>query len=167
MSIVFIALGSNLGDRRIHLRGAMSKMNDLPDTRIIAQSKVYETAPVAAPDSTEEQGPYLNAVVQLDTSLTPEDLLAALREIEMRHGRVRREKWGQRTLDLDILLYDDRIIDEPGLTVPHPRMHERWFVLKPLCDIAADAVHPQLNQPMSELLAALGENGSTGRKPGA
>lgn len=148
MSIAFIALGSNLGDRAAHLRDAAIAMDALPGASVVAQSQVYETAPMGPPG----QGPYLNAAVQLETSLEPDDLLVALRQIEQQHGRQRREKWGPRTLDLDILLYDDRVIDTPGLTIPHPHMHERWFVLQPLCEVAADVVHPQLNQTMRDLL---------------
>ncbi len=153
MPTAFIALGSNLDDRRGHLRGAVAKIIALSDTRVTAESPVYETAP--APGSAPGQGDYLNAVVRLETSLSPEQLLDALRDIEKQHGRQRREKWGERPLDLDILLYGDRVIAAPDLAIPHPRMHERWFVLKPLCDIAPDVVHPQLNRPMHELLDAL------------
>lgn len=159
MATAYIALGSNLGDRAAHLRGAIQAMNALPDTRVAAESKVYQTAPVGPPG----QGPYLNAAVQLDTSLEPHALLNELREIEKQHGRERREKWGARTLDLDILLYDDRVIDTDTLTIPHPHMHERDFVLKPLCDIAPDLVHPRQDHTVRQLLAVLSQNGSTGQ----
>jgi 2-amino-4-hydroxy-6-hydroxymethyldihydropteridine diphosphokinase len=100
---------------------------------------LHETEPVGGPDG---QGPYLNAVAELDTTLSPEALLAWLHEIEQRHGRVRSERWGPRTLDLDLLLYRDLVIDRPELTVPHPRMWERDFVMTPLREICGDrAMH--------------------------
>jgi 2-amino-4-hydroxy-6-hydroxymethyldihydropteridine diphosphokinase len=157
MATAYIALGSNLGHRAAHLQQAVEDMGALPDTRVVAESKVYETAP--APGSAPGQGLYLNAVVQLDTSLEPHALLDALRDIEEQHGRQRREKWGPRTLDLDILLYDDQVIDTDALTIPHPHMHERPFVLEPLCDIAPDAVHPQQHRTAQELLRDLKRTG--------
>ena len=128
----FLGLGSNLGDRRRRLREAVAA---LPD--VVATSPVYETAPVGGPAG---QGPYLNAVVELDTDLTPRQLLDVGRRLEDAAGRVRAERWGSRTLDVDVLLVDDLRVEEPDLQVPHPRMWERPFVLIPLADLAPDLV---------------------------
>jgi len=126
----FLGLGSNLGDRWAHLRQAV---NDLPD--VVAVSPVYETSPVGGP---EGQGPYLNLVVELSTDLDPRELLEVARRLEAAAGRERGERWGPRTLDVDVLLVDDLSVDEPDLVVPHPRMWERRFVLAPLADLAPE-----------------------------
>jgi 2-amino-4-hydroxy-6-hydroxymethyldihydropteridine diphosphokinase len=128
----FLALGSNLGDRRANLRQAVAS---LPD--VVAVSPVYETDPVGGP---EGQGAYLNLVVELDTALTPRGLLEVAQQAEAAARRVRTERWGPRTLDVDVLLVGDLVIDEPDLQVPHPRMWERAFVLVPLADLAPDLV---------------------------
>jgi 2-amino-4-hydroxy-6-hydroxymethyldihydropteridine diphosphokinase len=128
----FLALGSNLGDRWGHLRTAVAA---LPD--VVAISPVYETDPVGGP---EGQGAYLNLVVELDTELTPRQLLAVAQGLEEAAGRVRAERWGPRTLDVDILLIGDQRVDDEDLQVPHPRMWERAFVLVPLADLAPDLV---------------------------
>lgn len=128
----FLALGSNLGDRLALLQAAVSS---LPD--VVAVSPVYETEPVGGPGG---QGRYLNAVVELDTALRPYELLSAARAAEAAAGRVRVERWGPRTLDVDVLLVGDEVVDEPDLTVPHPRMWERGFVLVPLADLAPELV---------------------------
>ena len=130
MPQVFLAIGSNVGDRMAHLARAVEALRRLGS--IEAGSPIYETAPVGGPD----QDPYFNAVVKLKSDLSPRSLLARLLEIEKDAGRVRDERWGPRTLDLDILVYDDNTIDEPGLTVPHPEMRNRRFVLMPLADVA-------------------------------
>ncbi len=127
----FLALGSNLGDRLAHLRGAVAAMPD-----VVGVSRVYETAPVGGP----EQGQYLNAVVELDTDLTPRELLDLCHRLEDAAGRVRAERWGPRTLDVDVLLVGDVVVDEPDLQVPHPRLWERAFVLVPLADLAPELV---------------------------
>jgi 2-amino-4-hydroxy-6-hydroxymethyldihydropteridine diphosphokinase len=131
-----VALGSNVGDRLDHLESAVEALRSLGV--VAAESPVYETAPIGGPD----QGPYLNAVVLLDTELPAGDLLDGLLEIERAGGRQRREQWGPRTIDLDLLLYGAESIDRPGLTVPHPRMTRRRFVLDPLLDVWPDAVLP-------------------------
>jgi 2-amino-4-hydroxy-6-hydroxymethyldihydropteridine diphosphokinase len=131
----FLALGSNLGDRRAHLQFAI---DSLPD--VVAVSSIHETAPVGGP---EGQGPYLNAVVQLDTELSPRELLDWCRRLEDAAGRVRTERWGPRPLDVDVLLVGDLVVDEPDLVVPHPRMWERDFVLMPLKELAPDLVPDQ------------------------
>jgi 2-amino-4-hydroxy-6-hydroxymethyldihydropteridine diphosphokinase len=127
-----VALGSNLGDRWHQLRGAAA---GLPD--VVAVSPVYETEPVGGPPG---QGRYLNAVVELDTDLSPRQLLAVCRRLEDAAGRVRAERWGPRPLDADVLLVGDLHVDDPDLQVPHPRMWERAFVLVPLADLAPDLV---------------------------
>ena len=126
----FLGLGSNLGDRWAHLRAAVAA---LPD--VVAVSPVYETSPVGGP---EDQGPYLNCVVELSTELGPRELLGVAQRLEAAAGRERHERWGPRTLDVDVLLVDDLTVDEPDLVVPHPRMWERRFVLTPLADLAPD-----------------------------
>ncbi|MBV8159547.1 MAG: 2-amino-4-hydroxy-6-hydroxymethyldihydropteridine diphosphokinase [Acidimicrobiia bacterium] len=128
----FLGLGSNLGDRWAHLRTAVTS---LPD--VVGVSPVYETAPVGGPAG---QGAYLNCVVELDTARPPHDLLDLAQRLEAAAGRRRTERWGPRTLDVDVLLVDDLTVDEPDLVVPHPRMWERRFVLAPLADLAPDLV---------------------------
>lgn len=127
----FLGLGSNLGDREKHLRDAIAAMDD-----VVAVSPVYETDPVGGP----EQGPYLNVVVELDTVRTPRELLEVCRDLETRAERVRAERWGPRTLDVDVLIVGELTVDEPDLVVPHPRLWERAFVLIPLADVAPDLV---------------------------
>jgi 2-amino-4-hydroxy-6-hydroxymethyldihydropteridine diphosphokinase len=136
MSRCAIATGSNLGDRFAHLEAAIHGLSAIGT--IASVSSVYETAPVGGP----EQGPYLNAVVLIDTARTPTALLYELLLIERSRGRVRHERWGPRTLDLDLILFDQWNIDEPGLTVPHPQMRHRRFVLEPLLEIWPAAVMP-------------------------
>ena len=133
MTRAFLGLGSNLGDRAEHLRSAIVAMPD-----VVAVSPVYETAPVGGP----EQGPYLNMVVELDTQLDAHGLLELCGRLEDAAGRVRAERWGPRTLDVDVLWVDGERVDEPDLQVPHPRMHERRFVMAPLADLAPDLVGP-------------------------
>jgi 2-amino-4-hydroxy-6-hydroxymethyldihydropteridine diphosphokinase len=128
----YLALGSNLGDRRAFLQQAVDALG----AHVVAVSRVYETAPVGGP----EQGTYLNAVVAIDTDLDPHALLQLAQRIENDAQRVRSERWGPRTLDVDVLLYDDIELDDPDLTIPHPRMWERGFVLAPLRDVAPDLV---------------------------
>ncbi|MDP6980790.1 MAG: 2-amino-4-hydroxy-6-hydroxymethyldihydropteridine diphosphokinase [Myxococcota bacterium] len=139
----FIALGSNLGDREARLRYAVHAIDALAGVAFARGSRIYETDPVGP----GEQGAYLNAVIEVSAALAARELLAVLLEIERAAGRKRgedEERWSARVLDLDLLLYGDERIDEPGLRVPHPRMHERGFVLEPLCDVAAERVHPDL-----------------------
>lgn len=131
MTRAFLAIGSNLGDRAAHLRAAVVGMPD-----VVAVSPTYETDPVGGP----EQGPYLNAVVELDTQLTARELLEVCHRLESAAGRVRTERWGPRTLDVDVLLVGDEVVGEPDLQVPHPRLWERAFVLIPLAELAPDLV---------------------------
>ena len=134
---VYIGLGANLGAARETLAQALQQLGNLPSTRAVAVSSYYATAPVDA------QGPdYVNAVAELSTELQPRELLQALQAIELRHGRERPYHHAPRTLDLDLLLYGQRQVREPGLEVPHPRLHERAFVLEPLLEIAPGLEHP-------------------------
>jgi 2-amino-4-hydroxy-6-hydroxymethyldihydropteridine diphosphokinase len=128
----FLGLGSNLGDRRQYLRDAVA---DLPD--VVAVSPVYETDPVGGPT---DQAKYLNLVVELDTERSPRELLGIAHRLETAAGRIRSERWGPRTLDIDVLLVGDLAVDETDLVVPHPRMWERAFVLSPLHDLAPELV---------------------------
>lgn len=135
-----IGLGSNVGDRASHLNAAVDALRTLPFTRLVAVSSVHETEPVGP----VAQSHYLNAAAVIETSLAPLELLAAMHAIEASRGRRREseQRWGPRTLDLDLLLYGEERVEAGGLTVPHPRMHERAFVLEPLREIAAAWVVP-------------------------
>lgn len=143
----FVALGSNLGDRWGHLRAALA---GLPG--VVGVSGVYETEPVGGPAG---QPPYLNAVVELDTALLPGQLLEVGQALEAAAGRVRAERWGPRTLDVDVLLVGDLVVDEPDLAVPHPRMWERAFVLIPLHDLAPDLVAERPADPAVRAVGGL------------
>ena len=151
MTQAFLALGSNLGDRASNLQSAIDGLARAPGTRVVAISRVYETAPVGGP----EQGPYLNAVVEVATDLDPHALLTVGQQLERAAQRVRGERWGPRTLDVDVLLYDDLEIDTDDLVVPHPRMWERAFVLVPLRDVAPDLVNDPIDPGEGVLLAAV------------
>ena len=130
---VYIALGSNVGDRPAHLAHARARLNALPGTRVIATSRVEETAPLGP----VAQGPYLNQMVLVETSLSPEELLAQCRKIEAERGRERHERWGPRTLDLDIVRFGLRAIREPNLTIPHPELPNRDFWLREIAELEA------------------------------
>jgi 2-amino-4-hydroxy-6-hydroxymethyldihydropteridine diphosphokinase len=151
-SHALIGLGSNLGDRAAMLEGALAALAATPGVRIGRVSSFRETEPVGGPPG---QGPYLNAAAALETTLDPLGLLRVLRAIEDRFGRLRAVRWGERTLDLDLLLFDDRIIDSPELTVPHPRLAGRRFVLEPLAEVAPEAVEPMTGRTVSALLREL------------
>ncbi|HVZ93125.1 MAG TPA: 2-amino-4-hydroxy-6-hydroxymethyldihydropteridine diphosphokinase [Phycisphaerales bacterium] len=152
-----IALGSNLGDRRANIESALRAIDELPRTRLLTASPLIETKAVRLPGDDHPQPDYLNAAASIETQLSPRDLLAALLDIEQRLGRDRStgERWTARTLDLDLLLFGDQVIDEPALRVPHPEMHRRRFVLDPLARIAPNTHHPILNKTVAELLATL------------
>lgn len=153
-SPAYIGLGSNLGDSRQILGQAMAEIGALDAVELIARSSLYRSRPLGPQD----QPDFLNAVVGVLTTRAPADLLAALRAIEERHGRRRTgERWGPRTLDLDLLVFGRRVIDEPGLTVPHPRIAERNFVLLPLAEIAPHLEVPGLAS-VGSLAAALDRN---------
>jgi 2-amino-4-hydroxy-6-hydroxymethyldihydropteridine diphosphokinase len=146
----FVGIGSNLGDREAHLRRAIELLSAEDGIEVVAVSDLRETAPVGP----VVQGSFLNGAVQLETSLRPRALLGRLLAVENRLGRVRVERWGPRTVDLDLLLYGDETIDEPGLAVPHPRLHERRFALEPLLDLDPALEIPRLGS-VSALLSEL------------
>ena len=136
MTRAAIALGSNLDDPEAHVERGFDDLAALPKTKLLARSKLYRTKPVGYAN----QPDFINACALVDTTLAPRELLDGLLDIEQRHGRQREIPNGPRTLDLDIILYGDETIDEPGLTVPHPRAKEREFVMRPLRDVWPDAV---------------------------
>lgn len=137
-----VALGANLGDRAETLAAAVEELGRLPLTSSVVVSTPLETIAVTLDGEDADAPRYLNAVALLRTRLAPGELLASLHRIEARHGRVRRERWGDRTLDLDLITYGDEIIDRDGLVVPHPRAHEREFVLAPWAEVDPDAEIP-------------------------
>ena len=145
MATAYISLGSNLGDREATIRAAVAA---LPG--VVAMSELRETEPVGLVD----QPPFLNGVARLETELSARELLEALLAVERQLGRERRERWGPRTIDLDLLLYGSEMLEEPGLTVPHPRLHERRFALEPLAELAPSLVVPGRGR-VDDLLAEL------------
>jgi 2-amino-4-hydroxy-6-hydroxymethyldihydropteridine diphosphokinase len=151
-TLALIGLGSNLGDRSRHLDAAVAALAARPDCLVRAVSSYHETAPVGGPPG---QGDYLNAAAAVETTLEPLELLHVLQELEKQAGRVRTVHWGERTLDLDLLLYGDRVIATVELQVPHPLMASRRFVLAPLAEIAPEAVDPLTERTVAEMLANL------------
>ena len=148
MATVYVSLGSNLGDRLQYLKGAIGRIEEAEKISIKKLSSVYETQPVGY----ENQGWFLNLVLEVETSLDPLSLLDHLLSIEDQLGRKREEKWGPRSIDVDILLYNNQVVDSERLTIPHPRMHKRKFVLILLAQIAPQLLHPLLKKSMSELI---------------
>jgi len=151
----YLGLGSNLGDRFANLQEAINRIGKSFGIRIAAVSPVYETLPVGGP----EQPDYLNAVAEVETSLEAQELLNTCLSIEHELGRMRKERWSARTIDIDLLLFGEEHIRTDRLTVPHPRMHERAFVLCPLADIAPQALHPLMNLSTEQLLCSLDMSG--------
>jgi 2-amino-4-hydroxy-6-hydroxymethyldihydropteridine diphosphokinase len=150
MATAFVGIGSNLGNRETHLRTAIDLLAAEEGIEVVAVSRLRETDPVGP----VEQGSFLNGAVQVTTDLPPTELLERLLDVEQRLGRVRLERFGPRTIDLDLLVYGDEVVEEPGLTLPHPRLHERRFALEPLAELAPGLVVPGRG-PVSALLAEL------------
>ena len=148
-NLVYISLGSNVGDRSANLQAAIKRLEEAGSVQ--AKSGFYETEPVELRD----QPWFLNCVIALETTLSPMELLKKVLAIEQEMGRIRRRDKGPRSIDIDILLFGDDIVEERGLKIPHPAMHQRRFVLEPLAEIAPGALHPQLRKTARELLAAL------------
>jgi len=157
---VFLSLGSNLGDRERHLHRALELIEQHAG-KLQRVSAFYRTAAWGK----EEQPDFLNAAAELKTSLEPSELLRTLLSVEEKMGRRRAEKWGPRTIDIDILLYEDRIVDQAGLHVPHPALHLRRFVLEPLNEIAPGAQHPQFKKSIAQLLADCPDHLPVERRP--
>jgi len=152
---VFLALGTNLGDRGANLAQALGEISSIAS--IQKESSIYETPPWGVTD----QPAFLNQVVGVETSLSPVELLMAVKDIEIKMGRVPSVRFGPRLIDIDILLYDDTVLNIPTLTLPHPRMLERAFVLVPLLEIAPDLISPLSREPLSGVLERLGKSGIT------
>ena len=152
MSLALLGLGSNLGDRGANVRRALELLAERGAASVVAVSTLCETAPEGGPP----QGDFLNAAALVETELRPRELLAALKAVERALGRrPGGPRWGPREVDLDLLLYDALVVDEPDLQVPHPRMHERRFVLEPAAEVAPSMRHPTLGRTVQELLAGL------------
>lgn len=149
---VHIGIGSNLGDRRANALEAMERVSQLPDTRVVRASSLYESEPLG-----DAKTWFVNSVIEIETELQPEPLLKRLKAIEESMGRkrVKGKKWGSRIIDLDILLWDTDVVSKKSLKIPHPEMHKRRFVLLPLAELAPHVVHPQLGQTISALLATV------------
>jgi 2-amino-4-hydroxy-6-hydroxymethyldihydropteridine diphosphokinase len=150
--IVYLALGTNLGDRPANLRAALKALS--PEVKVIAESKVYETPPWGY----EDQPTFLNMAVKCKTNLEPESLLKRLKHLEVQLGREQSFCWGPRLIDIDILFYNDLILKSEPLSIPHLRLHERAFVLVPLADIAPDFIHPVLKKTIRKLLTGVDVN---------
>lgn len=151
----YISAGSNIGDKLLNCKKGIEALTDSGAITIVAWSHFYKTSPVDYKD----QDWFVNAVVKIETRLNPAELLKEMISVQHKAGRIYdRVRFGPRILDLDIILYDNLVIDSPGLTIPHPRMHKRLFVLKPLCDIDSSIIHPVIKKDMKCLLESLKDN---------
>lgn len=148
MPLAYVGLGSNLGDRRGLIREALKRLGRIDGVRVLKRSRIIETDPVGRTG----QPRFLNAVAEVETKLAPEPLLRRLRDVERALGRVRKRRWGPRTIDLDLLLWDDRSMTTPRLTLPHPRMTERRFVLAPLAELCPGRRVPGTGRTVRGLL---------------
>jgi 2-amino-4-hydroxy-6-hydroxymethyldihydropteridine diphosphokinase len=155
MTTVYIGIGSNLGEKHENCLKAIEMIEEIPGCETVKQSDLYLTKPVGV----EDQDWYVNGVITLQTNISPQDLLHHLMSIEEKMGRVRRERWESRIIDLDILFFGQEIIHEENLTVPHPRLHLRRFVLIPMTQIAPDFIHPSLGLTMAQLSGKCPEDG--------
>ena len=148
MPYAYIGFGSNVGDRLSYIRQALDCLSGEECTSVVQVSSIYETEPVG----NDEQDWFLNGVVRVETDLLPQRLLATLQEIEVKLGRQQRMRWGPREIDLDILIYDRFCVNSPRLTIPHPEMHQRRFVLEPFTEIALGVIHPIFQERIDALL---------------
>ena len=153
MSRAYLSLGSNIGNRQRAVSEMLRMLEHAPGVRLVKASSNYETRPVGWQD----QPLFINAAAVIETTLDPMELLRLAKEIEERLGRVDRGRWGPREADMDIVMFEDLVADLPELTIPHPEMHLRRFVLAPLCEISPDAVHPGLKKTIRQFLEELGD----------
>jgi 2-amino-4-hydroxy-6-hydroxymethyldihydropteridine diphosphokinase len=152
MTPAYIGLGANLGDRSDNIHSAVIHLAETPNLDVCRLSSIIENPAVGGPADSPS---FLNAVAKVETTLSPRAMLDRLLAIEEEMGRIRRQRWEPRLIDLDLLLYGQQVLDEPGLTIPHPRLHERLFVLIPLAEIAPDVMHPTHRKTMKTLLDEL------------
>lgn len=161
-SAAYIGLGSNLGDREANLRRALELTASLPGTKVLRVSSIYRTQPLGKADQPE----FLNMAAEVETGLEPRELMVSLHDIEKELGRMRGERWGPRTIDLDILFYGDRVLRGSDLEIPHPRAHQRAFVLVPLAELAPDLADPVSGMTVREMQEGLERKGQRVEKAG-